>query len=68
VKAIGLHVVWESTGATDATDNHEFFSRNTQLRKGFLDGIQDGIVTASRTPANLVGWYKVLFCKGWGGS
>ena len=67
MKAIGLHVVREATGTADTTNHNEFFSRDTQFRKGFLYGIQYGIVTASGTPAYFVGWYKVLFCKGLGG-
>ena len=63
MKTIGLHVVRKATGTTDTTNHNEFFSRDTQLRKCFLDGIQNGIVTTSWTPANFVGWYKVLFGK-----
>jgi len=67
MKSVGLHIVWEATGTTDATNHNEFLPRDTQLRKCFLYGIQDGIVTASRTPANLIGRYKIFFSQRLGG-
>ena len=61
VNAIGVHVIREATGTTNSGDKHKLFPRDAQFRQYPLDGCQNGIIAASRTPAHFLVGSKIVF-------
>ena len=59
VHAIGVHVVRETTGASDPRDEHQVFSCDSQFRKDFFHLCQDGVVAASWAPTNVLVTAKI---------
>src|SRR5258708_27057777 len=65
VKAERIHVVREAAGAADARNDDKFFARNPQLRKHGLHGRENGVISATRTPADLLVCLKILLGQYW---
>src|SRR5262249_40932164 len=54
VEAVGVHVVRESAGAADARDEHHLLPRGAERSDGLLHLSQDGVIAATRTPADFL--------------
>ena len=61
VEPVGVHVVREAAGATDARDHHEILPANAKLRKDGLHRREDGVIAAAGTPAHFLVGLKVFF-------
>ena len=67
VEAVGFHVIGETAGASDPAEDNELLLWDAEVRKGFLDGVEDGVIPASGAPADVVLGDEILFGKGgWG--
>src|SRR5439155_20378463 len=60
VHPVGLHVVREARGAADTGDEDDLLAREAELGHERLDGGEDGVVAAARTPAHLLVGLEVL--------
>ena len=60
MKPEGTHVIGEAGRTSDSGDNGEIFVANAQIGHRFLDGIQYGVVAASRTPSDFAFAFEVL--------
>src|ERR1700674_2812043 len=65
MKAERIHVVREAARAADAGYDHEFFARNPQLRKHGLHGRENGVISATRTPADFLVRLEILLGQYW---
>ena len=63
VEAVGVHIIREARGASDAGHHHDVFLLNAQLGKYVLHGLQDGMVTAARAPFHHLITCKILFSQ-----
>ena len=54
MKAIGIHVVRETTRTADPRNENRFFFWNAELREDFLDLSQNGIIPTARTPTDVL--------------
>src|SRR5574343_604935 len=64
VHAVGIHVIREAAAASDTTNHHNIFPGNSHGRHDFLNLCEDGIIAATRTPANLLIGGKIFGSKG----
>src|SRR5207342_993729 len=60
VQAVGVHVVRQPGGAPDARHEHHLLGLDVELGQQELDGGEDAVVTAPRTPADLLVGLEVL--------
>src|SRR5437879_1005823 len=63
VEAVGVDVVREPTRAADSGDEGESLSRDAELGQDLLDLRQDGVVAATRTPADVLVGDEVLLAR-----
>jgi len=63
MKTISVHIIRKPTGTTNPTDDHKFFLRNSKLGEGALYGIENRVITTTRTPPDIVGRNKILFVE-----
>jgi len=61
VKAEGVHVIRKTRGTADAGDDDEIFALDAEFRKNGLDGGENGIVAATRAPADFLVGLKIFF-------
>ena len=54
VEAVGRHVIRKAAGAADAADEHRLFAGDAEVGHGALNGLQNGIIAATRAPADLL--------------
>ena len=54
VHAVGIDVVGKACGASDARNENKIFLLSLQLGQGLAHGGEHGIITAPRTPANVL--------------
>src|SRR6202012_1270390 len=54
VHAIGVHVIREPGGAADAREEHRVLAAHAEIGHEHLDGGENGVVAAARTPADLL--------------
>ena len=52
VKSGGVHVIRKAAGAADPGDHDYLFVGNPKRRERLLDGVENGVVAASGTPAH----------------
>ena len=52
VHAVGVHVVGQTRGASDAGDDHGLFWRNLEFGHCLVEHVEDGVVAASGAPAH----------------
>src|ERR1700741_276518 len=60
VESEGVHVIRKAPGAADAGDDDEIFAANAEFRKHRLNRRKNGVVTATRTPADFLVGLKVF--------
>ena len=63
MKSVGIHVIRKATGTSDSTDHDKLFLGHTKFGQGSLNRVKDGIVSASRTPADIIFSNKILLSK-----
>ena len=62
METISIHVIGETGRTSDSGNNCPRFFRVPQFSHGFLYGVNDTMVTATRTPTNLLVALKIFRC------
>src|SRR5216683_544436 len=65
VKAERIHVVREPARAANAGNYDEFLARDSKFRKHGLNGRKNGVISATRTPADFLVRLEILLGKYW---
>src|SRR5258706_9360645 len=60
VKAVGVHIIGEPAGTSDAGDKYHIMPRNIQLGHNTLYLCKDGIIAATRAPSNVLIRLEIL--------
>ena len=65
METVGVHVVGETGGASNSGDKDDLFLGFANFGHGHLHGIEDGIVSTARTPADFLIRGKIFFRVLW---
>ncbi len=60
VHAVGIHVVGQAAGTADTRNHCDAVGSHAYLGHGFVQGGQEKVVAATRTPAGLS--FLIIFC------